>query len=113
MIITAVLAVGAVMFLAVWLAAVPLMRITAPGISAAEVATAASMAPVVFAIVPLVAVSEVMRAYLNSRYRFVVPALMNGMLTATAAVVVIGGPLLDSHHDIHLVAWAYLSGAAL
>ena len=41
---------------------------------------AASMLPVVFAMVPLVAVAEVMRAYLNARYAFVAPALMTVVL---------------------------------
>jgi putative peptidoglycan lipid II flippase len=113
LIVGVILLAGAAMLLLIWLLAYPLMRVTAPGISSAEVATAASMAPVVFAIVPLVAVSEVMRAYLNSRYRFVVPALMSGVLTAVAASVVLLGPLLGLRHDIHIVAWAYLAGAVL
>ena len=113
LIVGVVLVAGAAMMLVVWLLAYPLMRVTAPGISAAEVAASASMAPVVFAIVPLVAVSEVMRAYLNSRYRFVVPALMSGILTAVAASVVIVGPLIGWRHDIHMVAFAYLTGAVL
>jgi murein biosynthesis integral membrane protein MurJ len=113
LIVGVVLVAGAAMLLAVWLLAYPLMRITAPGISTAEVAAAVSMAPIVFAIVPLVAVSEVMRAYLNSRYRFVVPALMSGILTAVAASVVLVGPLLGWRHDIHIVAFAYLAGAVL
>jgi murein biosynthesis integral membrane protein MurJ len=113
MIVLIVLAAGAVMLLGIWLLADPLMRITAPGISATEAATAASMAPVVFGIVPLVAVSEVMRAYLNSRYRFVIPALMSGILTAVAASVVLVGPIVGWRHDIHIVAFAYLSGAVL
>ncbi|MGD0448135.1 MAG: lipid II flippase MurJ [Candidatus Dormibacteria bacterium] len=113
LIVGVVLVAGAAMLLAVWLLADPLMRITAPGISATEASAAASMAPVVFAIVPLVAVSEVMRAYLNSRYRFVVPALMSGILTAVAACVVIVGPFLGWRHDIHMVAFAYLAGAVL
>jgi murein biosynthesis integral membrane protein MurJ len=113
LIVGVVLVAGAAMLLGVWLLAYPLMRVTAPGISAAEVATASSMAPVVFAIVPLVAVSEVMRAYLNARYRFVVPALMSAILTAVAASVVLLGPIVGWRHDIHLVAFAYLAGAVL
>ncbi|MGP8160572.1 MAG: murein biosynthesis integral membrane protein MurJ [Candidatus Dormibacteria bacterium] len=113
MIVAVVLGAGAAMMLVIWLLAYPVMRVTAPGISSSEVATAASMAPVVFAIVPLVAVSEVMRAYLNSRYRFVVPALMSGILTAVAACVVLVGPMVGWRHDIHIVALAYLVGAVL
>jgi peptidoglycan biosynthesis protein MviN/MurJ (putative lipid II flippase) len=54
-----------------------------------------------------------MRAYLNSRYRFVVPALMSGMLTAVAACTVLLGPLIGWRRDIHIVAFAYLAGAVL
>lgn len=111
MLITALIGGGAMLLVAVWLLAEPLMRITAPGISAAEVRTAASMVPVVFSIVPLIAVSEVMRAYLNARYAFVAPALMNVVLNGLAAAVVLAGPALTGHHDIHVVAFAYLIGA--
>ena len=111
MIVSVVVLVGATLLLLVWLAAEPLMRITAPGISAAEVSTAASMVPVVFAIVPMIGVSEVLRAYLNSRYAFVAPALMNVVLNGLAASVVLLSPLLTSHHDIRVVAVAYLVGA--
>ena len=71
------------------------------------------MVPVMFAMVPLVAVAEVMRAYLNASYAFVAPALMTVVLNGLAAVVILAGPLLlgMQHKDIHLVAFAFLSGA--
>ncbi len=112
MVVTVVLLAGAALLLLVWLLAEPLMRLTAPGISPAEAAVAASMVPVVFAIVPMVGVSEVMRAYLNARYAFVAPALMNVVLNGLAATVVLAGPLLVHHHDIRLVALAYLVGGS-
>ena len=111
MIITVVLGAGAATVLVAWLAAAPLIRVTAPGITASQAATAASMVPVVFGILPMIAVSEVMRAYLNSRYRFVAPALMNVVLNGLAATVVLAGPSLGWRHDVHLVAFAYLAGA--
>jgi putative peptidoglycan lipid II flippase len=111
MIICAVLLVGAALVALAWAVAWPLMRVTAPGVSAAEVGTAASMVPVIFAIVPLVAVSEVTRAYLNARYAFVAPALMSGVLTGVAAAIVFVGPILGARHTIQLVAFAYLAGA--
>src|SRR5580704_13903505 len=58
--IVAVLSIsGAALVLLAWLIAIPLMRVTAPGISSSEVHLAASMVPVVFAMVPLVAIAEV------------------------------------------------------
>jgi putative peptidoglycan lipid II flippase len=110
MVLCTVVAVGVALVLLSWLIAVPLMRITAPGISSSEVNLAASMLPIVFAMVPLVAVAEVMRAYLNARYAFVAPALMTVVLNGLAALVIIAGRLL-SVHDIHLVAYAFLAGA--
>ena len=110
MVLCTVVAVGVALVLLSWLIAVPLMRITAPGISSSEVNLAASMLPIVFAMVPLVAVAEVMRAYLNARYAFVAPALMTVVLNGLAALVIIAGRLLGVH-DIHLVAYAFLAGA--
>jgi len=66
MVLCSVVAIGIAMVLVAWLLAWPLMRVTAPGISGSEVNLAASMLPIVFAMVPLVAVAEVLRAYLNA-----------------------------------------------
>src|SRR5487761_1120375 len=113
MIVSAVLIAGAALLLLVWLVARPLMRITAPGITDGEVTAAAAMVPALFAMVPLLAVFEVMRAYLNSRYRFIVPALVYGVNTGVAACVILLGPLAGWRHDIQLVAWAHLLGAGI
>jgi putative peptidoglycan lipid II flippase len=111
MIVAVVIIVGAALVLVSWLVAAPLMRVTAPGVSTFEVNLAASMVPVVFAMVPLVAVAEVMRAYLNARYAFVAPALMTVVLNGLAAGMILVLPLLG-WKDIHLVAVAFLAGAA-
>ncbi|MDQ6848378.1 MAG: polysaccharide biosynthesis C-terminal domain-containing protein [Candidatus Dormibacteraeota bacterium] len=102
-----VIVAGVAFVLVASLLATPLIRITAPGISSSEVATAATMVPIVFAMVPLVAVSEVMRAFCNARYAFIVPALMNVVLSGVAATVILVGP----RHAITVVAWGYLAGA--
>lgn len=106
-VVGAVLLGGAGLLVVIALLAHVLVRITAPGISAPEVSSAAGMVPIVFAIVPLIAVSEVMRAFLNARYAFIAPALMNVVLSGVAATVILVGP----RHDITVVAWGYLVGA--
>jgi putative peptidoglycan lipid II flippase len=110
MVLCTVVVVGALLVLVSWLAAGPIVHITAPGIPASEPSLAASMVPVMFAMVPMVAVAEVMRAYLNARYAFVAPALMTVVLNGLAAAIILVGPLLG-WKDIHLVAFAFLSGA--
>jgi putative peptidoglycan lipid II flippase len=113
MVLAVVLIAGVALVALAWLVAWPLMRATAPGISPSEVNLAASMVPVVFAMVPLVAIAEVMRAYLNARYAFVAPALMTVVLNGLSAAIILVLPLLSpSFKDIHLVAYAYLAGAA-
>jgi putative peptidoglycan lipid II flippase len=111
MVIAVVLIVGAALVLLTWLIAGPFVHITAPGLPAGEYATAASMVPVMFAMVPLVAIAEVMRAYLNARYAFVAPALMTVVLNGLAAAMIIVLPALG-WKDIFLVAIAFVSGAA-
>jgi murein biosynthesis integral membrane protein MurJ len=88
------------------LIAEPLMRITAPGLSPQSLALAASLSRVMFLVVPLVALAEILRAYLNSRYSFVAPAAMNVIMNGLAAALIIG---LSA--GIVVVAWAYVAGA--
>ena len=90
-----------------WLVAGPFVHITAPGLPVGEFNPAASMVPVMFAMVPLVAIAEVMRAYLNARYRFVAPALMTVVLNGLAAAMIIVLPILG-WKDIFLVAIAFV-----
>jgi putative peptidoglycan lipid II flippase len=113
MVLCTVIVVGAALVLVSWLVAAPLVHLTAPGISQSEITTAASMVPVVFAMVPLVAVAEVLRAYLNARYAFIAPALMTVVLNGLAAALILVMPLVvvGLRHDIHLVAFAFLAGA--
>jgi putative peptidoglycan lipid II flippase len=93
MVIAFVLIVGTALVLLTWLVAGPFVHITAPGLPVGEFSTAASMVPVMFAMIPLVAIAEVMRAYLNARYAFVAPALMTVVLNGLAAVMIIVLPI--------------------
>ncbi len=106
--VTAILVGGAVIVALTALLALPLMRLTAPGLPQTEVQVAASLAPVAFAMVPLITLAEVLRAMLNARYSFVPPAAMNIVMNALAAGIVLG----LAHHNIHVVAWAFVAGAA-
>jgi putative peptidoglycan lipid II flippase len=85
----------------------PLMRISAPGLGSADLALAASVARVMFLLVPLVSLAEVLRAFLNSRSAFIAPAGMNIVMNGLAAGII----LVFAGVDIHLVAWAYVAGA--
>ncbi len=111
MVIAVVLIVGAALVLVTWLISGLFVHITAPGLPVGEFSTAASMVPVMFAMVPLVAIAEVMRAYLNARYAFVAPALMTVVLNGLAAAMIIVLPVFG-WKDIFLVAIAFVSGAA-
>jgi putative peptidoglycan lipid II flippase len=111
MVLAVVLIVGAALVLLSWRVAGPFVHVTAPGLPVGEFSTAASMVPVMFAMVPLVAIAEVMRAYLNARYAFVAPALMTVVLNGLAAAMIIVIPALG-WKDIFLVAIAFVTGAA-
>lgn len=106
-ILTAIVAGGALLVALSTAVALPLMRVTAPGLSASEVHLAASLAPVVFLMVPLVSCSEVLRALLNARFSFVAPAATGLVLNGVSALLI----LALARHDIHVVAWAYAAGA--
>ncbi|HEY3238888.1 MAG TPA: lipid II flippase MurJ [Acidimicrobiia bacterium] len=90
-------------------AAYPLMRLSAPGLDPGDAALAASVARVMFALIPLVAVAEVLRAALNARFSFVGPAGMHAVMNAVAAGVV----ATFAGVDVHLIAWAYVLGASV
>ena len=107
-IISSALSGGAVLVVAVFVLAGPLVAITAPGLPTEEARLATELIPVTFAMIPLVATSEVLRALLNARFSFVVPAATNIFLAGTAA-----GVILLFQHDPHVLAWAYLAGAAV
>lgn len=107
--LSAAVVVGVALWAIGAIVAEPLVRLTAPGLSASQVGLAASMVRVMFLIVPLVAAAEVLRSFLNARYSFVAPAAMSVAMTGTSAALVVG--LGDD--DIRLVAWAYVAGAAV
>jgi putative peptidoglycan lipid II flippase len=88
--------------------AYPLMRISAPGLEAADAVLAASGARIMFLLIPLVSLAEVLRAFLNSRSAFIAPAGMNVVMNGLAAGIV----LVFAGVDIRLVAWAYVAGAS-
>jgi putative peptidoglycan lipid II flippase len=111
MVMAVVLIIGAGLVLLMWLVAGAFVHVTAPGLPVGEFSTAASMVPVMFAMVPLVAIAEVMRAYLNARYAFVAPALMTVVLNGLAAAMIIVLPIFG-WKDIFLVAIAFVTGAA-
>ncbi len=85
-----------------------IVRLIAPGLPSAESGLAASMLPLLFAVVPLTAVAEVLRAALNARHWFVQPALLNAVLNVVAMAVV----LMWGRSGIEVAAWAYVGGAA-
>jgi len=66
-----------------------LMRISAPGLSADHAVLAASLARVMFLLIPLVSLAEVLRALLNARAAFAVPAGMNVVMNGFAAALVV------------------------
>ncbi len=107
-IITSTLSVGAILVAAVFLLAGPLVALTAPGLPVGEARLATQLIPITFAMIPLVTTTEVLRALLNARFSFVVPATTNIVLSGTAAAVI-----LLFRHDPHVLAWAYLAGAVL
>src|SRR5581483_10141629 len=90
------------------LAARPLIEATAPGLDPVQTRLAASMIPLMFLVVPLVAAAEAVRSAMNASYSFVLPAAMNLFMNGLAAALV----FLHHGHDIRSVAWAYVAGAA-
>lgn len=103
--ITAIFVCGALVVAAVFLLAGPLVAVTAPGLPSGEAKLALELVPVTFALIPLVVCSEVLRALLNARYAFVVPAAINVALSGTTAAVILLAP-----HDPHVIAEAYIVG---
>lgn len=85
----------------------PLMRVTAPGLSAESVSLAAELTRILFLLLPLVAAAEVLRAYLNARNAFAAPAAMHVVMNGLAAAIILG----LARDDIVVVAWAYVAGA--
>lgn len=89
-------------------AARPLVVLVAPGFSDPQQDLAASLLRVMVLTIPLTAGSEVLRAWLNARHHFVVPALMTVALNLTAA-----GIVLVVRGDVSVLPVAYLAGSAV
>ena len=106
--VTAGVVFGTLVVILVELVSRPLLFLIAPGLPASEAALAAQLLPICFAMVPLSVTSEILRALLNARYSFVVPAAANIALSATAA-----GLVLAVRHDPHVLAWGYLAGSVM
>jgi putative peptidoglycan lipid II flippase len=85
----------------------PLMHLTAPGLSKPSIHLAATLARIMFLVVPLVAGAEVLRAYLNAKHSFGPPAAMNVVMNGSAALLI----FFVSKHQMQRVAWAYVIGA--
>ena len=84
----------------------PLMRLTAPGLSADSVNLAAALSRIMFIVVPLVALAEVLRALLNALGSFLAPAAMNVVMNGLAA----GAIIWRGDGDVHVIATAYALG---
>jgi putative peptidoglycan lipid II flippase len=103
--LVAVLAMGAALAGVLALAAGPLTALVAPGFEPAQQELASELARVMVLVVPLTAGSEVLRAYLNARYSFVVPAAMTVVLNLVSVAVILGAGT-----DISIVPVAYVVG---
>jgi murein biosynthesis integral membrane protein MurJ len=84
-----------------------LLLALAPGFDDAQRELSASMLRVMVLTIPLTAGSEVLRAWLNARHMFVVPALMTVVLNVTAAAII-----LAIRGDVEVIPFAYLAGSA-
>jgi putative peptidoglycan lipid II flippase len=86
-------------------AAPAVVAVVAPGFDSGTRDTAVAVLRVSAMTVPLSAVAEAIRAYLNARYAFLAPALVNVVLNGVAVTVVLlgDGPVV-------LVAWATVVG---
>ena len=105
---TATLLLSASIALLGTVAARPLVAITAPGLSPEVADRAADLARLLFWLVPSVCTAEVLRAYMNARRRFGVPAAMNVVMNGVAAALII----YRGQDDIRVAALAYVLGAA-
>ena len=85
----------------------PLMRLTAPGLSADSVDLAAQLSRIMFIVVPLVALAEVLRALLNALGSFLAPAAMHVVMNGLATGVI----FWRGDSDVHVIATAYALGA--
>ncbi|HEX6844269.1 MAG TPA: lipid II flippase MurJ [Actinomycetota bacterium] len=86
----------------------PLMALTLPGVDEATVGEAAAAVRVLMPVIPLVALTEILRALLNARHRFAAPAAMHVVMNGVAAALVVAA----TSPDAVTISWAYVAGAA-
>jgi murein biosynthesis integral membrane protein MurJ len=84
-----------------------LLYALAPGFDDGQRDLSSSMLRVMVLTIPLTAASEVLRAWLNARHMFVIPALMTVVLNVTAATIVVA-----VRGDVEVIPYAYLAGSA-
>lgn len=87
---------------------VPLLAALAPGFSSGQRELAVDLLHVMVLTIPLTAASEVLRAWLNARHMFVVPAAMTAALNLTAA-----GIIVAVKGDIAVLPVAYVVGSTV
>ena len=107
LVLTAVLLISAAVSLVGVATAGAITRVAAPGLSPEGAEIASSLAQTLFAIVPLGAAAEVLRAMMNAHRASVLPAAMRVAMNGTAAVLI----LAFSDGNIGRVAQAYVVGA--
>lgn len=85
-----------------------LVAVTAPGFHAEQRVLATELLRVMVWTIPLTAGCEVLRAWLNARHLFVVPAAMTVVLNVVAAAIIVLGT-----GDIGILPVAFLCGSAV
>ena len=90
-------------------AADPLLHVVAPGFSSAQHDLAVSLSRVMVLMIPMTAGSEVLRAWLNARHSYLIPAGMTLLLNVTAVSVL----AFSGGESVRWIAAAYLAGAAV
>lgn len=101
-------AVGSLVAVALSAAAPYLVVALGPGFDAAQHDVAAGLLRTMAWMVPMIAGCEALRAWLNARHRFVVPAAMTVVLNVVAVAVVLLGT-----REIEVLPRAYVTGAAV
>lgn len=91
------------------LVADPLLTLIAPGFSTAQHELAVELSRVMVLMIPLTAGSEVLRAWLNARHSYLIPAGMTLILNLTAVGVI----LVSGGGDVRWISVAYVVGATV
>jgi murein biosynthesis integral membrane protein MurJ len=99
---------GALVALLLGLLGVPLLAALAPGFTSGQRELAVDLLHVMVLTIPLTAASEVLRAWLNARHMFVVPAAMTAALNLTAAAIIV-----SVRGDVGVLPVAYVIGSSV